>query len=255
MTEERIIAYLLEELPEAERERFEDECLTAEEWPEEISLAEESLIDGYLRGELTPIQRANFEQNYLTTTARAEKLVNAKALLRHADQRQKQNTRAAEITWGQRWDAFRGGWRLALAAAAFALVVLSAGLWWRRSAPEPPETYYALTLQLSKTTRDPGSQGNKEINRTPYPLGKDKLYVTLMLPPDIAPATTYRVEMLRSDTSETIKFDSLTGGGGLVILTIPATQISRGQYLLKLYARDANGKEMPLPGGYYFDVG
>src|SRR6201989_587549 len=85
MTEERIIAYLLEELPEEEAERFEDECFADESRPEQIKLAEEDLIDEYLRGGLTPERRRRFEENYLTTDARAERVRMAAALLRHVD--------------------------------------------------------------------------------------------------------------------------------------------------------------------------
>ena len=52
MTDERIIAYLLEELPEDDLERFEDECFAQESWPAQINLVEEDLIDAYLRNEL-----------------------------------------------------------------------------------------------------------------------------------------------------------------------------------------------------------
>src|SRR5689334_7113079 len=85
MTEERIIAYLLEELPEEEAARFEDECFSDEDWPEQIKLAEEDLIDEYLRGELTPERRRRFEENYLSTDARLERVRMAAALLRHVD--------------------------------------------------------------------------------------------------------------------------------------------------------------------------
>src|SRR5215218_3051501 len=85
MTDERIIAYLLKELPEEELERFEDECFTSEDWPTQISLAEEDLINDYLRKELDPEQRRHFELNYLTTVARMERVRVAAALLRHVD--------------------------------------------------------------------------------------------------------------------------------------------------------------------------
>jgi anti-sigma factor RsiW len=45
------------------------------------------LIDAYLRNELTPERRQRFEQNYLTTEARRERVAMAAALLRHVDER------------------------------------------------------------------------------------------------------------------------------------------------------------------------
>src|SRR3712207_2093541 len=87
MTDERIIAYLLNELSEEESEQFEDECFAAEAWPPEINLAEEDLIDAYLRNELTAERRQRFEQNYLTTEERQERVRVAAALLHHIDER------------------------------------------------------------------------------------------------------------------------------------------------------------------------
>ena len=67
------------ELPEEDLERFEDECFAQERWPELIDLAEEDLIDAYLRNDLTPERRRRFEQNYLTTEARLERVSMAAA--------------------------------------------------------------------------------------------------------------------------------------------------------------------------------
>src|SRR5436309_5643134 len=113
MTDEHIIAYLLEELPEAALERFEEECFAQEEWPASINLVEEDLIEAYLRDELTPERRQRFEQNYLATTARQERLVIAAALLRYVDERNAaSNTAIAvsppELTLAER---FRTFWR------------------------------------------------------------------------------------------------------------------------------------------------
>ena len=90
MTDERIFAYLLGELPEEEAERFEEECFAGEDWPDQIRPAEDDLIDAYLRGELAPEQRQHFEQNYLTTEARVKRVAMAAGLLRYI------NTRGAE---------------------------------------------------------------------------------------------------------------------------------------------------------------
>src|SRR5882724_9609551 len=86
MTDERIIAYLLEELPEEDLEQFEDDCFVQENWPAQIELVEEELIDSYLRNELDSERRKRFEQNYLTTQARHDRVSIAAALLRHIDE-------------------------------------------------------------------------------------------------------------------------------------------------------------------------
>src|SRR5918911_605367 len=81
MTDERIIAYLLEELPAEELERFEDECFAQADWPAQLELVEDDLIDAYLSDELPHERRQRFEQNYLTTQARQDRVEVAAALL------------------------------------------------------------------------------------------------------------------------------------------------------------------------------
>src|SRR5258705_12416146 len=111
MTDERIIAYLLEELPEEELERFEDECFEQERWPDQIDLAEEDLVDAYLRGELSGERRERFEQNYLTTESRQERVRMAAALLRRVDEYNADSQTVvaelqAKLTWADRFRAF-----------------------------------------------------------------------------------------------------------------------------------------------------
>src|SRR5436309_12123074 len=113
MTDERIIAYLLKELPEDDLERFEDECFAQEEWPAQINLIEGDLIEDYLRDELTPERRRRFKRNYLITKARKERVVIAAALLRCVDERNATSNAAVAVpsltpTWAERFRAF---WR------------------------------------------------------------------------------------------------------------------------------------------------
>src|SRR5947199_1400683 len=97
MTDERIIAYLLEELPEDDLERFEDECFAQEEWLAQINLVEGDLIEEYLRDELTAERRQRFERNYLITKASEERVVIAAALLRYADERNATSNAAVAV--------------------------------------------------------------------------------------------------------------------------------------------------------------
>ncbi len=249
MTEDRIIAYLLNELNEAERERFEDECYANDEWPAEIGLAEESLVDDYLRGELTPAQRDNFAQHYLTTPAREEKLVNAKALLRHADERQQRGPMVEKVSWSESWRAFWSGWRVAF--AALALVVLSVGVWWQVSAPKTAPTLVAITLQPGSITRDIDDIGPAPVRVTaPLP---DALKVTLDLPPSASTARAFRLALKNIDKEEAVQTTQPQKEGNSVVVVIPSAQLARGQYEVKLYATNAAGEEQS-PLKYYFSV-
>lgn len=266
MTEEHIIAYLLEELSVAEQEQLEDECFAADAWPEELSLAEESLIDDYLRGTLAPARRALFEQNYLITTAREEKVALAAAFLHQIDEQPEQNDGAVleKTSWGTSWRAFWNGWRWAMSTAALVLVVLGVGLWWRQSVPPSPPTFAVLQLTLTTGTRDTRSgdgatrdtrNGDGTVMpQVTLPLSVDELRVTLPLPPNAAAAKGYRVKMERNDATTAVNLATLAPDNGSLTAIIPAAQLTRGQYALHLYTFDANGQETRIPGGYYFAV-
>src|SRR6185503_2808439 len=162
MNDENIIAYLLEELPEDDLERFEDECLAQESWPVEIDLAEQELIDSYLRDELIPERRHRFEQNYLTTEARQERVSIAAALLRRLDEYNASSTVIVsqpplEPTWTRRLRAFwsRQTWVLR-AATAVAVLAIAGSLWLFRT--PSPRIFAMLTLTISNNNRAEGNQ-------------------------------------------------------------------------------------------------
>ncbi len=191
MTDERIVAYLLKELPDEELERFEDECFEQENWPAQLDAVEEDLIEDYLREGLAPERRTRFEQNYLATAARRERVRMAAALLRLLDERQteaedeKEADEAAEEvvappltpvvapptaeTWAERFRAFWGGHAWApRAAPALALVLVAAVTWSLYSSRTPaPQTVAALELNVRNSDRAPGGEQPGRLNLTP----------------------------------------------------------------------------------------
>jgi hypothetical protein len=80
--DDRAVRYLLDELPEADREAFEDEYFGEEGVYGALLAAEDDLIDRYCEEGLTPDQRARFEQRYLTTAEGRERVEFARALKR-----------------------------------------------------------------------------------------------------------------------------------------------------------------------------
>src|SRR5215207_10022156 len=143
MTDERITEYLLGELPDEESERFEGECFAGEEWPAEVGLAEDDLVDAYLHEELTPEQRRHFEQNYLTTEARLKRVAAAAALLRHVKTLGDEETaspKSAEPTWVKRLIAFWRGqsWALRAGLAVGVVAVVAGALWLARPRTTSP---------------------------------------------------------------------------------------------------------------------
>ncbi|HEV2706164.1 MAG TPA: hypothetical protein VGV59_09585 [Pyrinomonadaceae bacterium] len=254
MTEERIVAYLLEELPEEELQRFEDECLSQESWPVEISLVEEDLIDDYLRGRLTPEQRLHFERNYLVTSARMERVRHAAALLRHVDQHQPVPSTEADArpneTWVGRLRALFATrrWALAVAVALVIMVVLPVAWWVFRERTFTPRTIATLTLSAGRSDRAGGTQPGR-ISLTDE---TDALKISLTLPEAPARAVNYRVRL--EDDIGQVKTAEITGHDARsVSVLIPASQLNRGAYVLNLSAVETDGTERRI-GNYFFNV-
>lgn len=256
MTDERIIAYLLKELPEEELEQFEDLCFAQESWPAEINLVEEDLIDAYLRKELPQERRQRFEQNYLNTEARQERVMMAAALFHHVDECNAVSKTVADVapsepTWTERLRAFWSSQSL-MPRAAMALVavaVIGGLLWFSLFRTPSPQTFATLTLSISQSNRAEGSQAGK----VKLPLSADALRISLTLPERTAQAARYRVE-LDKDNGETKPLEIAGQDAQSVSVVIPATQLARGRYALNLFAIKADGTEQPINGSYFFTV-
>jgi hypothetical protein len=256
MTDERIIAYLLEELPEQELEQFEDECFAQENWPEELSAVEEDLIDAYLRKELTPERRQRFEQNYLTTEARMERVRMSAALLRHVDglqstARPEMAAPPSGLTLAERLRAFWStqSWALRAVAACVIVAIIAGALWLTLFRTPQPRTFATLNLSISSSNRADAAQAGK----VKFPLNADALKISLALPERLPAATGYRVE-LENDRGETspVKIDGQDARA--VTVLIPAAQLARGQYALKLFIKRQDGTEERASGNYFFTV-
>ena len=78
-----ISRYLLHDVSPKEQEEIERRYFSDPEYLALIEAAEGDLIDAYVRRELSRTQRQQFEENFLSTRARREKLKMAEALHQH----------------------------------------------------------------------------------------------------------------------------------------------------------------------------
>lgn len=78
-----ISRYLLHDVTPKEQEQIERRYFGDPEYLALIEAAEGDLIDAYVRRELSRKQRQQFEDNFLSTRARREKLKMAEALHQH----------------------------------------------------------------------------------------------------------------------------------------------------------------------------
>lgn len=78
--EGRLVGYLLGRLTEEEQERVENFYFGDAENLELLAAVEDELIDSYVRGELGPLERERFEDFFLRSPERRERVENARAL-------------------------------------------------------------------------------------------------------------------------------------------------------------------------------
>ena len=244
MTDERTTAYLLNELAEPEAELFEDECFAQPEWPDmELESAEEDLIYAYIKNELSPERRRRFEENYLTTEARRERVLFARSIMDVVCQ--------PKPTWRQRLvDSFKSlAFTSQFPVPKFAAIVLAAGLIatvaWFALRTKPPQTFLPLNLMISTDTR--GESSRAQIVQ--LPLKEDALRITLTLPEP----GEYRVQW--DDIKGTRKYLEIEKQDAKSIsVIIPAGELTPGQYALKLVPKSTNETAEPLLGSYLFEV-
>jgi hypothetical protein len=77
--EETARAYLLGDLPEGEARAFEERALADTVLRDEVNAAEKDLIDEYVRGELSPPERGQFERLFLASERRRQGVAFARA--------------------------------------------------------------------------------------------------------------------------------------------------------------------------------
>jgi len=255
MTDDRTTAYLLDELPQDEAEQFEEQCFSQLEWPEvELEGAEEDLIQAYVKEELSPERRRRFEENYLRTEARRERVLLARSFLQVVCS-SSQPVPTPAPAWTQMVIGFLKSLvfapRPAVVRVATVVVTLglAAALLWLPFRTTPPRTFAQLNLAISYDTRAGGSQ----VQSITLPLAEDALRISLPLPQPAPQGATYRVqwEDIRSPIGN---LDIEKQDGNSVSVIIPANKLSPGQYALKLFRNNPDGTEEAVQGSYLFNV-
>jgi hypothetical protein len=133
-TQEKIIrSYLLGDLPEAEQLALVREFFADDETFEQVWATENDLIDQYVRGKLTPVEKDLFEKNYLASEVHRQRLAFAQTLVINADsfaQRQATDSeRQQPVLW---WTAFSRLFRgnIVQWGMAVAMILLIGGSLW-----------------------------------------------------------------------------------------------------------------------------
>jgi len=130
-----VVRYLLGDLPEEALIQVEDRAFTDPEYLRLIEAVEADLIDDYVRNQLPPDERRQFESRFLASVERRKKLEFAQAWSHVADEAKTatQGSRAADRQEARRsWRemfAFLRGPAPAFAMAAVAVLLVGVAVW------------------------------------------------------------------------------------------------------------------------------
>jgi CHAT domain-containing protein/TolA-binding protein len=127
--QERLRRYVLGQLAEDAREEIEKALLTNSEQFEELLILEDELVDDYVAGNLSAIDRTAFEKHFLPTPERTRQLRFGRAFKQYLSSRQPVVPQETKSTgwWSSPRAFFSSPWR-AVAFAAAALVI-AFGAW------------------------------------------------------------------------------------------------------------------------------
>jgi len=245
MTDERITAYLLQELSAREAEQLEEQCFAQPEWPAgDLASAENDLIEAYVRKELSWTRRRRFKKRYLVTQARKDRLLLARSFL--------QIVCPPKLTWTQRHNNLWPTQALiSKYATVAAVLILSVALLWsyRSSAPG---TFEDLNLTIASDNRTRGAS-NAPTEKITLPLGADALRVSLTLPEPAPEGATYSVQW--ENVKGPLKtWEIKSEDGKSIQVVIPADDLTPGQFALKLWRKNQDGTTQRVNGSYFFDV-
>jgi len=243
--------YLLHQLTGEEQQQIEQRLLTEDGVLEELEIAEDELIDEYLSERLSEDERHGFEENFLASPERQEKLRFSRSLRRYVVTAANQDTGfpGTPLTgvWGnQSW--------VPRVALTFGIVVVAAGAFWLfRTYTSPPPTVATLMLTISVENNRAGGVQAAKVN---LESNVSELRLSLSLPEGAEGSVRYRVSLdnLDNERGDPRSLEPIRQDAKSVLLVIPADQLERGRYALKLFAIKSDGTEQRRTGAYYFDV-
>ncbi len=242
--QERIRRYLLGQLDDEEQQKIEDRLMLENDLFEELEISKDEIIGEYYAGELTAKERDWLEQNFLSSPEGKSRRRFALALKQSKAKHLKSVT-PVERTRNWLPDLWRSQPWAVVASAAVVLIVAAVVL--RVAIGTSQSTYLALTLTNSSGTRAEDTGPTAKVSLAP---NVDELRVTLVLPASSPLASRYRVEAVDGINSLSIAGSNSNS----VSVNIPAAQLRRGQYALRLYAIKADGTDERIPGNYFFTV-
>jgi len=285
--------YLLGKLAEEEQVRVEDHAFADSEYQAALAAVEADLIDAYVRGQLSSDDRRAFEDRFLISPNRREKVAFARALAQVAEEAKpvRAHVLAPVSGWRSVFGAIRA-WNPALQlAAGFAALLCVFGAWWlldqnsslrartqvleaeRRSldtqqqqlrreleqqrAQAKAQRPLVSPTSLALLVLSPGiSRGRNRSEQLTLTSGTQIARIDIQLEPrDEYPK--FRAELRTRRGEEILTRSNLSrkpaGAGFVVSIDLPASALLETDYELTLKGIPASGAPQDI-GFYYFTV-
>lgn len=258
---EEIRDYLLGTLSEEGRRVIDERLLLENNFLEELLAEEDELIDDYVNGDLAEDDRTRFEQHFLCTPERQQKIKFAFALNRYADKAIEPVASKSQdapsvilptsLTWSERLRVFWAQQSLALRYAATVAVIafVVTFVWLMLPSTRAPKTFASVTLSITSGDRAEGQR----TTRLKRPVDVDALKIVLTLPELPAPAKGYRIIWINQQ-GVTRPLSIVEQNSQSLIVVIPSDQLARGQNALHLFVTSPDGSEQRINGNYFFTV-
>ena len=269
--------YVLGTLPDAERVRLEERYFADDAEFEEIEIAEEELIDRYVRGELSTSDRAAFEQTVTRSPRLMERVEFAKLFagkLRVAEAQPK------KAKWWEGLFGFSQAPRLAFAFSIL-LVLIAGGVllvgWWQLRAESRRLAAQQAALDQRQRELDQQAQNRPTPTETPVPQESQEPapQTGAVLPFTLFPGSTrstsgssnlhivpgtsevrltlnlrdtdyssYRVTLNSPDRQNILSQSGLkpriTKNRAVVTFRVPSQRLPQGDYYITLFGEPAN---------------
>ncbi len=243
---EKIRQYLLGALPEPEQTALENEYLNDDERFEQMLAVETELVDGYVRGTLTGRDLQQFEAHYLAHPDRRARTRFAQALHNKLNQQAAALAErpAQQISWWQKLQDLvqLGNLQLGLASAA-ALLLLSIGIgaFFLLRRDETDTQYTAVTETPSPLPSVVVQPSVEPTPTSPTPrlrLAPEVDYARLQVKIRRQGYPSYRASLSFGAGAEVWQKQGLKSNvrdaEEVITLTIPASQLAAGDYILTL---------------------
>jgi hypothetical protein len=274
--QEVITQYLLGGLNEAAQQQVEERLITDRKYKEEVLMIEDELLEDYLAGTLSEIERDMFRQHYLSSPPQQQKLRIAQAVNKYVVDKTKlpPHDRAEKRWFRALLDFFNSRSRLVQFSWAAALaLILIAGSWmlfqaWRTRSEQARRQEELARLngpQSIAVSPDPSvlpvtlaSVQLRELGDSKrVAITSETKIVQLRLPVAADKYQSYRAVLAVNGGPEVFKLDGLKvrtmGQGRMLVLQIPARILTANDYLLKVSGLNSDGRSEDV-GDYSFRV-